>query len=442
MLPRCSAAPGGVEGDRPEEGEIQEVSTGRRADMQETTGPADSVLLADVHANGGDGRAGDSGTDLGISVEHGAALGLFARGDAAKLRAAVRDTCGALGWSWLTPGDTVFLKVSSNSPNPHPAVTSPEAVRAVCEELFSRGAGKVMAGDQSGIEFVRLAAGDKLWGSTKQVMKENGLLAAIEGSGAVPYALEEHGYESGYFAAGLPLSDSHWASGPYMAAIIKEVDHVITLPRMSSHVIAGCSLGHKCAIGWLRDDSRYLLHFEGASIHEKVAELSFATELREKHRLVITLADYGLFDSGPDKGTVAPLDPVAVIASPVVADHDALAVAIMAWFDAHTAVDSQLPVVYSAEDADAVNQLLLKVLVPAKYGEPWGPGDMADYAPVPFHAYQEGVSSNLVLARSFALLGGVPAALPVKLVGKAPDEDLRSFLEAFDNGFLKLEVGT
>src|SRR5688500_14842820 len=63
----------------------------------------------------------------------------------------VRAAFTALDTSWLEPGDSVFVKVACNSGNRHPAVTSPNAVRAVTRALFERGAGRVLVGDQSGV---------------------------------------------------------------------------------------------------------------------------------------------------------------------------------------------------------------------------------------------------------------------------------------------------
>src|SRR5262249_61447245 len=84
-------------------------------------------------------------------------LGLYSRDVVPDARAAVRDLCSRLDWSWLSRGDTVFVKLASNSSLPHPAATSPNAVRAVVEQLRDRGAGRVLVGDQSGVGYVRLA---------------------------------------------------------------------------------------------------------------------------------------------------------------------------------------------------------------------------------------------------------------------------------------------
>src|SRR5947209_870035 len=68
-------------------------------------------------------------------------LGLYPSAQMPSPEEAVRHALGHLDFSWLGAGDSVFVKVACNSANAHPAVTSPAAVRAMCRELFARGAG-------------------------------------------------------------------------------------------------------------------------------------------------------------------------------------------------------------------------------------------------------------------------------------------------------------
>lgn len=364
-------------------------------------------------------------------------LGLYPALDGVAARNSVRQVCTALDWAWLSPGDSVFLKLSCNSPNAHPAVTSPNVVAAIVAELAERGAGEVLVGDQAGVETVRLMEGDVLVGSTRQAMQSNGLLAAIEESGGMPHFFDEQGYETGYFPAAMDMPDCHWKSPPRIAEVIRQVDHIITLPRLSSHIIAGYSHGHKAAVGWLRDDSRYQLHFNGSALHEMYTELNYAQEISSRHRLTLTLAESLMLDSGPDQGTVTVADPVLVIASPHMANHDALAVAVLSYIDKLTPPDSPIPMVYGPE-ADTYNQLLMTMLIPAKYGAPWGDEDMADYSPVEYHEYGKGIAFDRGLKRAYSLLGGVPDEIPVLLAGEVPDPDFLAHLEAYNNGIFRL----
>jgi len=362
-------------------------------------------------------------------------LGLYPADQVPSAAEAVRLACAELDWSWLTPGDSVFVKLSCNSGNAHPAVTSPAAVRAVCEELFERGAGTVKAGDMGGVACVRLTE-DQTWGSTRELMEKNGLMDAITQAGAEPWFFDEQAYGDGFVEATFPFDDPHWPAPPRIARITTEVDHIVMLPRLSSHAIAGCSLGLKCAVGWLRDDGRYLMHLKGSSIHELYSELNYATEIRDRLRLTLTLAEEILLDYGPDVGTIATVDPRMVIASRNLANHDAVAVAALAFIDEMTPPDPAVVIRYG-EAADMVNQMLITTLVPTEYGEPWGELDMEEhYTPVEFFEYQAGVASHPALVRAYEILGGVPASIPVKLVGEAPDPAFLAFLSAHDGGRL------
>ena len=61
------------------------------------------------------------------------------------VKQAVRcSTEAATDFSWLSKGDTVFIKPAVNSGNPYPATTSPLAVAAVVEILREKGAGRVI----------------------------------------------------------------------------------------------------------------------------------------------------------------------------------------------------------------------------------------------------------------------------------------------------------
>ena len=75
--------------------------------------------------------------------------------------------------------------------------------------------------------------------------------------------------------------------------ILNHVDHVVLLPRVSRHMLAGTSLGLKAAVGWLRDDSRLEFHRDAGSFFEKIAEINDTTILRQKLRMTLSVATKG-----------------------------------------------------------------------------------------------------------------------------------------------------
>ena len=235
---------------------------------------------------------------------------------------------------WLAPGDSVFVKVSCNSDNLHPAVTSPEAVKALVSFLKDRGAGKIYVGDQAGVEHVRLTRTGRV-SSTRETMGRNGLLEAIEASGATLHNFDDQGWD-GYYRPE-PDFDNHWEGALWVPRILEEVDHVIYLPRLGAHAVAGYTCGIKIAVGWMRDDSRLKLHQRGMTFFEKIAEINHIAPLRDRLRFTLTIGEAALLDVGPDIGGKYDFDGCMAVASKRLVDHDFLSTVLLPWFDDHEA---------------------------------------------------------------------------------------------------------
>jgi uncharacterized protein (DUF362 family) len=188
--------------------------------------------------------------------------------------------------------------------------------------LKDHGAGKVYVGDQAGVQHVHPRA-DKTKGSTRQVMVKNGLLQEISAGGAEPYFFEEQGYDA-YFPAEPPRG-SHWRETIFLPTILKEVDHIVYLPRISTHVLAGITLGSKIAVGWLREDSRLELHRDARTFHEKTAEINGVPEIRQKLRLILSVGTVAQTTWGPDFGYDAVPEYGLILASENLATHDLFA---------------------------------------------------------------------------------------------------------------------
>ena len=251
--------------------------------------------------------------------------GLPAGKNGSGLMAAVREAAEAVtDFSWLSRRDTVLIKPSVNSGNPYPATTHPAGIKAMIAVLKEKGAGKVMVSDMSGIEHVKLSP-DELRGSTRELTASSGIARAAVEAGAELYFPEEEGW-SAFFEDG-PLSGPHWKAGIMMPKVLKEVDHVVLLPRCSRHPLAGATLGMKAAVGYWRTDSRLEYHHDAATFHEKTAEANTVSSLREKQRLTLTVADKVLATYGPDKGYVVIPGTGLVFASESVVAHDMVSLA-------------------------------------------------------------------------------------------------------------------
>jgi uncharacterized protein (DUF362 family) len=242
-----------------------------------------------------------------------------------QVRLAVRDAAeAATDFSWLSRGDPVFIKPVLNSGHPYPDTTSPLAVEAMIELLKEKGAGRVIVADMSGVEHVKLSK-DGVRGSTRSLMEASGLAAAVLGAGGELHAFEEGGWDS--FYAEPPTAGSYWRGALMMPNILREVEHIILMPRCGRHVLAGASLGLKAAVGYWRTDTRLEYHRDASTFHKKTAEGNTVATLLDKQRLVLTAADKVLATFGPDEGRVCQPEIGLIIASESVVAHDMISLA-------------------------------------------------------------------------------------------------------------------
>ena len=240
-------------------------------------------------------------------------------------RLAVRAVAeAATDFSWLSRGDAVFIKPALNSGNPYPATTSPLAIGALVELLREKGAHRVIVGDMCGIEHVKLSP-DGLKGSSRRLMEASGMARVVQVAGAEIHFFEEAGWNAFYEDA--PAEGSHWKRGLMMPNILKEVQHIILMPRCGRHVLAGSTLGLKAAVGYWRTDTRLEYHRDATTFQEKTAEGSTVETLRKKQRLVLSAADKILTTFGPDEGHVLQPETGLVIGSESVVAHDMVSLA-------------------------------------------------------------------------------------------------------------------
>jgi uncharacterized protein (DUF362 family) len=240
------------------------------------------------------------------------------------MKLAVRAAAeAATDFSWLSKGDSVFIKPALNSGNPYPATTNPIAIGAMVELLKQKGARRVIVGDMSGIEHVKLSP-KGLTGSSRRLMEASGMARAVQAAGGEIHFFEEAGWDAFYEDA---PAGRHWKRGLMMPNILKEVDHIILMPRCSRHVLAGSTLGLKAAVGYWRTDTRLEYHRDASTLQEKTAEGNTVETLRKKQRLVLSAADKILTTFGPDEGHVFQPENGLVIASQSVVAHDMVSLA-------------------------------------------------------------------------------------------------------------------
>ncbi len=321
-------------------------------------------------------------------------------GDEATVAAVRSAAQAATDFSWLSRGDTVLLKPACNSGNAYPATTDPVALRAMIGLLKEKGAGRVIVADMSGVQFLRFSK-DELSGSTRALMESAGMARPVIDAGAEIHAFEEAGWD-GFFEA-TPQSGDSWKGPLMLPAVLREVDHVILMPRCSRHVLAGSTLALKAAVGWWRHDSRLEYHRDAATFSEKTADASSVAEIRDKQRLVLTSATRVLTTFGPDDGHVLEPDHGLVFASEDLVAHDMLSAA---WL-----LESRRATPSKHKDGvfDDPNNSALFVNLANRMIVRWlgGFGEMLRSESLTRYDLQT-VWDDRVLRRAFKISGGVP----------------------------------
>jgi uncharacterized protein (DUF362 family) len=271
--------------------------------------------------------------------------------------------------------------------------------------LRDRGAA-VLVGDQAGVQHVHHTRA-KQRGSTRAAFRANGIERAALASGAELVAFEEAGYD-GYIAA--EPASGHFRREIFLPRVLGEVDHVVVLPRVSRHCLAGSTLGLKTAVGWLREDSRLDLHREDATFLEKCADINAAPALRDRLRLVLTAGTRLQTTVGPDFGWTAEPAVGLVLASEHLVDHDLAGLAYLLEM-----VERETPWAERARDpypglSSTLNRLFVWWV--------WGADALAG-----MEGYDAPHLASpwdcRVLRRGCAVLGGRPAALALEAVDGA-----------------------
>lgn len=320
--------------------------------------------------------------------------------------------------SWLKRGDSVFVKVACNSHRPHPAVTDPSAVEALVGFLQNRGAGIVYVGDQGGVEHVRLRQDGSRKNSTQSLMNLNGLLGVVARSKAALHCFDDWDWD-GYFQPELDFGNN-WDGRMWLPKILREVDHIVYLPRLGAHVISGYTCGIKNAVGWLRDDSRLYLHQRGAMFYERIAEINYVKEIRERLRFCLTMGRSAMVNYGPDYGERYDFDGFMALCSDNLVDHDSVASALLPWLDGRrkSVYDLYDPV----RQADLWNRVVTFMN--------WGKDAMVDYEPIAPYAPED----NPCVSRLAMLQGYHPERIAICRQGSRWPERLGSYLAQFRDG--------
>jgi uncharacterized protein (DUF362 family) len=318
---------------------------------------------------------------------------------------------------WLSKGDQVLIKMALNSGNPYPATTDPWSVHYMVKLLKEKGAGRILVGDQSGFGTVQWTK-DRQKGSSRQLAKTAGLLKVIEDSDAEPCFFEEFGWDA--YIPTVPEGKHHWERPIMIPAKLDEVDHIIYLPRVSSHILAGKTLGLKLGVGFLRSDSRGEFHKGGKQFYSMYEEINHVPQIASRLRLTVSSGRSVLTLVGPNKGPTAKPDYGLVLASDDLLAHEMLAYAWLQWNrQFETSSIAHMSMGSHTKNRSSYNQKFSDRMWPDKDGRETPAIDYFE----PGNLYNHPAIVNY-LKRT----GGRPRIIAIEEINKQPDSSVIDYL--------------
>lgn len=330
----------------------------------------------------------------------------------------VRKTLdSATDFSWLKRGDRILIKLALNSGNRFPATSDPWLLKSLVTILQEKGAGEILAGDQSGVADVHWTR-SKQKGSSRELCRSAGLLDAIEKCHAKPVFFEEGGYDD-YFET-QPEGSHHWNKPLRMTSVINRVDHIIYLPRVASHVMGDITSGFKLGVGFLRDDSRREFHSGGEHFYAMYEEINAVPEIRSKLRLSLTSGRRVLSVFGPDSGTVTEPDQGLIFASEDLLANELMSYAWLLWNREHeTSALAKLTRGNIQRFRSFINKKLIDMV--------WKPGDDEKIAEMP--VFSAGViHDHPAILNHMIRKGGKPGRINWQSVNEAANDTVSSYL--------------
>ena len=322
----------------------------------------------------------------------------------------------ATDFSWLSKGDRVLLKLAMNSDIPFPATTDPWAVWCMTKVLKEKGAGQIYIGDQSGVERVHWTKAHTR-GSSRSCSDSAGLFKTIIESDATPCFFEEKGYAA--YKETFPPGSHHWKTPIWVTSMLDEVDHIIYMPRVSSHVLGDITSGMKLGVGFLREDSRLAFHRGGDNFYAMYEEINQVPEIVSKFRLVVSSGRSVLSTFGPDYGYVTEPDHGLVFASDDLLAHELLA---YAWLEWNREFETSYLSHATTGSLNRHRSLLNKLFVW------WVWSDDKETPGIPL--FQPGnINSHPSIINAMKRKGGRPEGIPFEQVNDIPGNSIAKYLE-------------
>ena len=194
---------------------------------------------------------------------HLVGMGFDAADRDAALKAALAET---VGLGMIKAGQSVYLRVNSNSGDPYPYSTSPDTILTIGGMLKDLGVTDLRIGDRS------------FWGDTGTAknLSANGIAGAATKLGTKAIA-----YEDSVEWVTLPAgSTPNWSGAIRLPKDVMTADHILILSVVKTHFIASITMSLKIQLGLVHavDRSRpgNLQSHDTNVLHKQVAQINKA----------------------------------------------------------------------------------------------------------------------------------------------------------------------
>lgn len=324
---------------------------------------------------------------------------------------------GATDFSWLKKGDRILVKLALNSGNEFPATSDPWLLKSLMTILQERGAGEILVGDQSGVADVHWTRNHKR-GASRELCQSSGLLGVINECQVIPVFFEEEGYDA--YVPTRPEGTHHWKKPLMITSVVNRVDHIIFMPRVSSHVMGDITSGFKLGVGFLRDDSRREFHSGGKNFYAMYEEINEVPEIKNKLRLSLTSGRKVLTTFGPDSGSVSEPEQGLIFAT-----EDLLANELMsyAWLQWNREFQTSSLNKFTRGNIQRLRSFINRKMI-EKF---WEPADDTEVADLPI--FTAGIiHDHPAILNHMIRQGGKPAGINWKSVNEIADSSISTYL--------------
>ena len=209
----------------------------------------------------------------------------------------------------------VALKANFNSPDPFPASTHIDTLRAIVQKLNKTGISSLTLAERSGM------------GNTRSVLEEMGVFKLSDELGFDVVVLDEADRSEW---VKIEKEGTHWVKGFYLPKLFLESDKVIQTCCLKTHRFGGhFTLSLKNSVGIVAKKLPRGLYNYMAELHVSPYQRLMAAEINKHYNvdLVVMDAIKGFITKGPEQGEV--VEPDLILASADRVAIDAVGVAIL-----------------------------------------------------------------------------------------------------------------